>query len=97
MHYILHFDKKHYVYMRDVNEDHLLFAIPKAQHDVFMDIVNMYNSEPSEVPDDYTLEVLKMTEVSDDVYSLENKNPVRYPINHLYYVLAFPIEEAYLH
>ncbi len=94
MHYILHYDKLHYVYMRDVHHDHLLFAVQKEQHEVFMDIVNLYNSEPSEVPDDYTMEVLKMTEVSDDVYTLIDTKPLRYPVNNLYYVLAFPMNDG---
>ncbi len=91
MQYILHYDKKRYVYMRDVHKDHLLFAVLKDQHDVYLDVLNKFNSEPSEVPDDYSLEVFQMTEVSDDIYSLENQKVVRYPIRDLFYALAFPL------
>ena len=72
MQYILNYDKKRYVYMRDVHKDHVLFAVLKDQHDVYLDVLNKFNSEPNEVPDDYSLEVIQMTEVSDDIYSLDN-------------------------
>ena len=91
MQYILHFDKKRYVYMRDVNKDHALFAVLKDQHDIYLDVLNKYNSEPTEVPDDYSLEVLPMTEISEDIYSLENPKVLKYPIKDLFYALAFPL------
>lgn len=91
MQYILHYDKKRYVYMRDVHKDHLLFAVRKEQHEIYLDVLNKFNSEPDEVPDDYSLEVLQMTEVSEDIFSLENPKTLRYPIRDLFYALAFPI------
>jgi hypothetical protein len=91
MQYILNYDKKRYVYMRDVHKDHLLFAVLKDQHDVYLDVLNKFNSEPNEVPDDYSLEVIQMTEVSDDIYSLDNFKTLRYPIRDLFYALAFPL------
>ena len=91
MQYILHYDKKRYVYMRDVHRDHLLFAVPKEQHEIYLDVVTKFNSEPDEVPDDYSMEVIQMTEVSEDVFSLENSKTLRYPIRDLFYAVAFPL------
>jgi hypothetical protein len=77
--------------MRDVHRDHLLFAVPKEQHEIYLDVVTKFNSEPDEVPDDYSMEVIQMTEVSEDVFSLENSKKLRYPIRDLFYAVAFPL------
>ncbi len=91
MQYILHYDKKRYIYMRDVHKDNLLFALLKDQHEIYLDVVSKFNSEPDEVPDDYSVEVIQMTEVSEDVFSLENCKTLRYPIRDLFYAVAFPL------
>ena len=91
MQYILHYDKKRYVYMRDVHRDHLLFAVLKDQHEIYLDVLNKFNSEPDEVPDDYSMEVMQLTEVSEGVFSLENSKKLRYPIRDLFYAIVFPL------
>jgi|GEM_PF-5474208 len=88
MYYILEHDKKHFVYMRDMDDEHLLFAVSMEVHDSFRDIVHLYESDEAGVPDDYTMEVLKLTEVSDEVYTMAGCKTLRYPVNHLHYVLT---------
>lgn len=97
MYYILEHDKKHFVYMRDLNDEHLLFAVSMEVHDSFRDIVHLYESDAAGVPDDYTMEVLKLTEVSDEVYSMAGSKMLRYPVNHLHYVLTQPAAGRTLH
>jgi hypothetical protein len=82
--------------MRDIEDDHTLFAVEKQQHEHFADVLSSYRGEPDEIPSDYTLEVLKLTEVRDDVYTLNDTKPLRYPMNHLHYVFAFPAESMTL-
>lgn len=88
MYYILELDKKHFVYMRDLNDDHLLFAVRMEEHDSFRDTLHLYESDAAGVPDDYTMEVMTLTEISADVYSMAGSKPLRYPVNHLDYVHA---------
>jgi hypothetical protein len=97
MYYILELDKKHFVYMRDLNDDHLLFAVRMDVHDSFRDTMHLYESDADGVPDDYTMEVMTMTEISTDVYSMAGSKPLRYPVNHLDYVHAFPAQGTALH
>lgn len=94
MHYTINIDRQNFVCMRDTIEDHLLFAVDREQLSFYTELVVRYNCEPEELPDCYTLEVIRLTEIADYVYTLGETCKCRYQVNHLDFALTLPFQGA---
>lgn len=90
MHYIKNLDRHHFVCMRDVEEDHVLFAVDYEQCRIYTELVSRYDCEPAQVPASYTMEVIRLTEVEEYVFAMTNTMTLRYPVNHLDFALTLP-------
>lgn len=85
---IINCDRQKYVYLCDINETRLLFAITKGEYKKYRRMFSeypLYTDLPT-MPESYVVQVFVLTEVKPETYALKHPTAIIYEAKRLYNV-----------
>ena len=83
---ILNIDRSAFIYMFDIFEPKLIFALTKKEYRKFKFFYHQfeYYEEVLKMPETYTVKVYPLEEIDENTYELKEMNPIVYPVKRIY-------------